>query len=87
MRMMYTVRLKKVRRLSPAFTYVQSPQLMLWMHFMTLPQISHHEEMATVRRRLGDEFGLAEDPDVLYGLAVEMFAEMRYAECFKVTEK
>ncbi len=43
--------------------------------------------MAVARERLGTEFGLSEDPDVMFGLADELYSGMRFAECYKLTSK
>ena len=34
-----------------------------------------------------DEYGLMDDPDVLFGLADELYSAMRYADCYAVTSK
>lgn len=43
--------------------------------------------MAIARERLGSEFGLEEDADVMFGLADELYSGMRFAECYKLTTK
>lgn len=43
--------------------------------------------MTTARQRLTDKFGLGDDPDVLFGLADELYTGMKFAECYKVTTK
>lgn len=48
-------------------------------------QYKHQEETNLARKRLADEFGLGEDPDVLFGLADNLFASQRWADCFFVT--
>ena len=48
-------------------------------------QYKHQDETNLARKRLADEFGLAEDPDVLFGLADNLFAAQRFADCFFVT--
>lgn len=50
-------------------------------------QIKHREEMTSARQRLTDEYGLGDDPDVLFGLADELYNGMRFAECYRVTTK
>ena len=43
--------------------------------------------MTIARQRLTQEFGLGDDPDVLFGLADELYTGMKFAECYKVTTK
>jgi anaphase-promoting complex subunit 6 len=50
-------------------------------------QFDHREEMERCGRTLMDEYGLSEDPDVLFGLADELYCAMRYADCYQVTSK
>uniref|UniRef100_V5E3A5 Anaphase control protein cut9 n=2 Tax=Kalmanozyma brasiliensis (strain GHG001) TaxID=1365824 RepID=V5E3A5_KALBG len=45
------------------------------------------ETTAVARRRLADEFGLSDDPDVLHGLASELFSRLRFADAFVVTSR
>ena len=45
------------------------------------------EATAMARRRLTDEYGLADDPDVLHGLAAELFSRLRFADAFVVTSR
>lgn len=57
------------------------------MYTVRLKKIKHHDEMTTARQRLTDKFGLGDDPDVLFGLADELYTGMKFAECYKVTTK
>ena len=41
--------------------------------------------MEIARQRLADDYGLGDDPDVLYSRADELHNSMRYAECYKIT--
>lgn len=43
--------------------------------------------MLEARRTLTAQYGLGEDPDVMFGLADEMYAGMRFAECYKLTSR
>ncbi|BGP06853.1 anaphase-promoting complex subunit Cut9 [Rhodotorula toruloides] len=47
--------------------------------------LSHSNDMAIARQRLTDDYGLGEDPDVLFSRADELYNAMRYVECFKIT--
>lgn len=33
------------------------------------------------------EYGLADDPDVLFGLADELYEAMRYSDCYALTTR
>lgn len=79
--MMYTVRLKKVRR------RMASPSGPPGSLTPLYSQLAHHSEMEAARERLTKEFGLGEDPDVLFSRADELYTGMRYAECFKLTSR
>lgn len=43
--------------------------------------------MAVARQRLTEDYGMVEDPDVMFGLADELYSGMRFAECYKLTSK
>ncbi|GAA6063193.1 hypothetical protein JCM10212_000495 [Sporobolomyces blumeae] len=49
--------------------------------------LAHSRDISTARDRLAADYGLDDDPDVLFSLADEKYAGMRYAECFKLTSK
>ncbi|GAA5966860.1 hypothetical protein JCM21900_001177 [Sporobolomyces salmonicolor] len=49
--------------------------------------LAHNRDIAVARQRLTDDYGLGDDPDVLFSLADEMYSGMRFAECFKVTTR
>lgn len=42
---------------------------------------------AAARRRLSSEYGLSNNPDILLGLAEELFAKLRFADAFTVTSR
>lgn len=56
-------------------------------HYFGSYQMTHHQEMAVARQRLITEHGLGEDPDVMFGLADEMYTSLRFAECYKLTSR
>lgn len=43
--------------------------------------------MAIARQRLAAEYGLGNDPDVLFSRADELHTAMRFAECYKLTSQ
>ncbi|KAL8286853.1 hypothetical protein RQP46_003859 [Phenoliferia psychrophenolica] len=47
------------------------------MYTVRLKKIKHRDEMRTARRRLTEEYNLGDDPDVLFGLADELYTGMR----------
>ncbi|BGP14743.1 hypothetical protein JCM10213_004317 [Rhodosporidiobolus nylandii] len=55
------------------------------MYTVRLKKLSHPTDHAIARQRLTDDYGLGSDPDVLFSKADELYAGMRWAECFKVT--
>ncbi|BGP54532.1 anaphase-promoting complex subunit Cut9 [Rhodotorula sphaerocarpa] len=57
------------------------------MYTVRLKKVSHQTDMAIARQRLAEEYGLGQDPDVLFSRADELFNAMRYAECFKLTSR
>ncbi|SCV67863.1 BQ2448_5474 [Microbotryum intermedium] len=57
------------------------------MYTVRLKKMTHHEEMAIARQRLTHEFGLGDDPDVMFSLVDELYTSLRFAECYKLTSK
>lgn len=45
------------------------------------------ETTSLARRRLAEEYRLGDDPDVLHGLAAELFSRLRFADAFIVTSR
>ncbi|KAI5474174.1 cell division control protein Cdc16 [Pseudohyphozyma bogoriensis] len=45
------------------------------------------EEMTVARERLTNDFGLGDDPDVMFGLADELYSGLRFAECYRITSR
>jgi hypothetical protein len=52
-----------------------------------LRKYKHAEEHALTRRRLADEFGLSDNPDVLFSFADALYAQFRWADCFILTSR
>ncbi|QRV89813.1 cell division control protein [Ceratobasidium sp. AG-Ba] len=57
------------------------------MYTTRLKKFKHSVEIDTARRRLMDEYDLAENPDVLFGHADALYAQYRWADCFAVTSR
>ncbi|THH16661.1 hypothetical protein EW146_g4012 [Bondarzewia mesenterica] len=52
-----------------------------------LRKYKHAEEHALTRRRLAEEFGLSDNPDVLFSFADALYAQFRWADCFVITTR
>ena len=52
-----------------------------------LRKYKHAEEHAVARRRLAEEFGLSDNPDVLFSFADALYAQFRWADCFAITSR
>ncbi|EIN10021.1 TPR-like protein [Punctularia strigosozonata HHB-11173 SS5] len=52
-----------------------------------LRKYKHTEEHTLVRRRLVEEYGLADNPDLLYAFADALYAQFRWADCFAITSR
>ncbi|KAF9818560.1 hypothetical protein IEO21_02665 [Rhodonia placenta] len=57
------------------------------MYTSRLRKFKHAEEHALARTRLVDEYGLGDNPDVLYSFADALYAQFRWADCFAVTTR
>lgn len=52
-----------------------------------LRKYSHATEHALTRQRLVDEYGLGDNPDVLFSFADALYAGFRWADCFAITTR
>ena len=52
-----------------------------------LRKYKHVDEHAIARQRLVDEFGLGDNPDVLYSFADALYTNFRWADCFVITTR
>ncbi|EMD33975.1 hypothetical protein CERSUDRAFT_159330 [Gelatoporia subvermispora B] len=57
------------------------------MYTSRLRKYKHAEEHAIVRSRLVEEYGLGDNPDVLFSFADALYAQFRWADCFAVTSR
>lgn len=57
------------------------------MYTSRLRKLKHAEEHALARTRLVDEYGLGDNPDVLYSFADALYTNFRFADCFTVTSR
>ncbi|KAI0067340.1 TPR-like protein [Artomyces pyxidatus] len=52
-----------------------------------LRKYKHMEQHALTRRRLTEEYGLSDNPDVLFSFADALYAQFRWADCFVITSR
>ncbi|KAG6915872.1 hypothetical protein DXG01_009480 [Tephrocybe rancida] len=52
-----------------------------------LRKYKHASEHALTRQRLVDDYGLGDNPDVLYSFADALYANFRWADCFVITTR
>jgi anaphase-promoting complex subunit 6 len=52
-----------------------------------LRKYKHAAEHALTRQRLVEEYGLGDNPDVLFSFADALYAEFRWADCFAITSR
>ena len=57
------------------------------IYMSRLRKYKHAEEHALCRRRLVEEFGLSDNPDVLFSFADALYTQARYADCYVVTQR
>ena len=52
-----------------------------------LRKYKHLAEHALTRQRLVEEYGLGDNPDVLFSFADSLYAGFRWADCFAITSR
>ncbi|KAJ7227065.1 cell division control protein 16 [Mycena pura] len=52
-----------------------------------LRKYNHAAEHALTRRRLVEEYGLGDNPDVLFSFADALYTQFRWADCFAITTR
>ncbi|KIJ66721.1 hypothetical protein HYDPIDRAFT_174107 [Hydnomerulius pinastri MD-312] len=57
------------------------------MYTSQLRKYNHTKEHALTRERLVEDFGLSDNPDVLYSFADALFTQLRYADCYAITSR
>ncbi|KAH9928739.1 uncharacterized protein B0H18DRAFT_1000409 [Fomitopsis serialis] len=68
----------------------QTPEdadFMCLMYTSRLRKLKHAEEHALARTRLVNDYGLGDNPDVLYSFADALYMQFRFADCFTVTSR
>ncbi|EIW57715.1 TPR-like protein [Trametes versicolor FP-101664 SS1] len=62
-------------------------EFMKLMYLSRLRKYKHTDDQAIVRRKLVDEWGLGDNPDVLYSFADALYTQLRWADCYAVTSR
>ena len=57
------------------------------MYLSRLRKYKHAEDHESVRRRLVQEYGLGDNPDVLFSFADALYTQLRWADCYAVTSR
>lgn len=57
------------------------------MYLSRLRKYKHAAEHAAARTALVNRFGLSDNPDVLWAFADALYAQFRWADCFRITER
>ncbi|KAG6833379.1 hypothetical protein H0H87_007996 [Tephrocybe sp. NHM501043] len=65
----------------------QDAEFVQLIYTCRLRKYKHATEHALTRKRLVDEYGLGDNPDVLYSFADALYANFRWADCFVITSR
>ncbi|KAG5646121.1 hypothetical protein DXG03_004360 [Asterophora parasitica] len=65
----------------------QDAEFVQLIYTCRLRKYKHATEHALTRQRLIDDYGLADNPDVLYSFADALYANFRWADCFVITTR
>lgn len=57
------------------------------MYTSRLRKYKHAEEHALARKKLVEDYGLGDNPDVLFSFADALYSNFRWADCFAVTSR
>ncbi|KJA22947.1 hypothetical protein HYPSUDRAFT_77168 [Hypholoma sublateritium FD-334 SS-4] len=76
-----------VQGLAYASQAPQDSQFVQLIYTSRLRKYKHATEHALTRQRLVDEYGLGDNPDVLYSFADALYSNFRWADCFTITTR
>lgn len=76
-----------VQGLSYAQQIPQDAQFVQLMYTTRLRKYKHVKEHALTRQKLVEEYGLGDNPDVLFSFADALYANFRWADCFTITSR
>lgn len=65
----------------------QDAQFVQLIYTARLRKYKHTTEHALTRQRLVEEYGLGDNPDVLFSFADALYANFRWADCFTITSR
>ncbi|KAG5651827.1 hypothetical protein H0H81_007259 [Sphagnurus paluster] len=65
----------------------QDAEFVQLIYTCRLRKYKHATEHALTRQRLVEEYGLGDNPDVLYSFADALYANFRWADCFVITSR
>ncbi|KDR76370.1 hypothetical protein GALMADRAFT_67732 [Galerina marginata CBS 339.88] len=65
----------------------QDAQFVQLIYTARLRKFKHADEHALARQRLVDEYGLGDNPDVLFSFADALYSNFRWADCFTMTSR
>jgi anaphase-promoting complex subunit 6 len=65
----------------------QDAQFVQLIYTARLRKYKHATEHALTRQRLVEEFGLGDNPDVLFSFADSLYANFQFADCFTITSR
>jgi anaphase-promoting complex subunit 6 len=65
----------------------QDAQFVQLIYTARLRKYKHATEHALTRQRLVEEYGLGDNPDVLFSFADSLYANFRFADCFTITSR
>ena len=57
------------------------------MYTSRLRKYKHAEEHTVARRKLVEDYGLGDNPDVLYSFADALYSQFRWSDCFTITSR
>ncbi|KAF8962716.1 hypothetical protein BDZ97DRAFT_1662459 [Flammula alnicola] len=76
-----------VQGLAYASQAPQDAEFVQLIYTARLRKYKHATEHALTRQRLVDEYGLGDNPDVLFSFADALYSNFRWADCFAITTR
>ncbi|KAI0300772.1 hypothetical protein BC826DRAFT_990349 [Russula brevipes] len=65
----------------------EDAELVRLLYTSRLRKYKHAEEHAHTRKRLVQEFGLSDNPDVLFSFADALYTQFRWSDCYTITSR
>ncbi|KAF9036148.1 hypothetical protein BJ165DRAFT_1354578 [Panaeolus papilionaceus] len=76
-----------IQGLSYASQTPQDAQFVQLIYTSRLRKYKHGQEHALTRQRLVEEYGLGDNPDVLFSFADALYTNFRWADCYQITSR